>query len=110
MEGDMLDRLRAKEEEMEALINDARKRAAAIKEDALKKARELKERKVREIEAELQSRRTLEEEENIRNGMRRIEEAEEAIEELRKRAELKRGEAVKEVMRLTLVSATRGIP
>jgi len=42
MKDDVLDRLKAKEEEIDAAINIAKRQAASIKEGALKKARELK--------------------------------------------------------------------
>lgn len=42
MKDDVLDRLKSKEEEIEAAINAAKRQAASIKESALKKAREFK--------------------------------------------------------------------
>ncbi len=42
MKDDVLDRLKSKEEEIEAAINAAKRQAASIKEGALKKAREFK--------------------------------------------------------------------
>ncbi|OGP13314.1 MAG: hypothetical protein A2052_03475 [Deltaproteobacteria bacterium GWA2_54_12] len=55
MSEDILSELRAKEEEMEALLNDARRQAASIREAALKSARELRSRSLSELEGELKS-------------------------------------------------------
>ena len=55
MAEDILNEIRAREEEMEALINDARGQAASIREAALKSARELRARSLSELEEELKS-------------------------------------------------------
>lgn len=51
----IIDKLKAKEEEMDALINETRKKAASIKEEALRRAKEVRESKAAELEREIQS-------------------------------------------------------
>ena len=53
MAEDILEQLKSKEDEMEALINEARKQAASMKENALKKAKEIRSAKIKETEQEL---------------------------------------------------------
>lgn len=53
MSEDILEKLKSKEDEMEALINEARRKTASIREEALKKAKEIKSAKMKEMEAEL---------------------------------------------------------
>lgn len=55
MAGDILAELRAKEDELEARVNEARREAASIRETALKSAREMKAAAVLELESELKS-------------------------------------------------------
>lgn len=55
MPEDILAELRAKEEEMEALLGDARRQAASIRDAATKSARELRSRSLSELEQELKS-------------------------------------------------------
>lgn len=50
---DVLSRLKAKEEEMEALLDEAKRKAASIKEEAVKRAGEIREEAARRTEAEL---------------------------------------------------------
>ena len=51
---DVLDRLKAKEDEMEARIQEARSRASAIKEGALTKVREIKTASQSELDSEIE--------------------------------------------------------
>jgi vacuolar-type H+-ATPase subunit H len=53
MPEDILAELRAKEQQMEALISDARGEAASIREAALQSAREIKARGLSELDEEL---------------------------------------------------------
>jgi vacuolar-type H+-ATPase subunit H len=53
MPEDILSELRAKEEELEALINGARREAASIREAAQKSARELRAQSLAELETRL---------------------------------------------------------
>lgn len=105
MPEDILAELRIKEEEMEALINDARKRAAVIRELGLKSARELKESILKETDEEIKAQYSSVIEE-ISAEARRIEETgeKEAL-ELKEKG-LKRKDAVaREVMRFLLDEA-----
>ena len=52
MAEDILEQLKSKEDEMEALINEARRKASSIKEDALRKAKEIKSARMKETEEE----------------------------------------------------------
>jgi len=55
MAGDILAELRAKEDELEARVNVARREAASIREAALKSAREKKAAAFSELDSELKS-------------------------------------------------------
>ena len=55
MPDDILAELRAKEEELEARINEARREAASIREAALKSARELRAGSISGLEGELKA-------------------------------------------------------
>lgn len=55
MAGDILAELRAKEDELEARVNEARREAASIREAALKSAREKKAAAFSELETEITS-------------------------------------------------------
>lgn len=50
---DVLDRLKSKEDEMEARIQEARTRASAIKDEAARKAREIRTERARALDAEV---------------------------------------------------------
>lgn len=99
MAEDILAGLRAKEEEMEALLKGARQEAASVREAALKSARELKDRSRAELEEEL--RRTYEA--RIREAALEAERIEEQgrveAERLRARGERNFEKVVSEVMR-----------
>lgn len=102
MNEDIIDRLKVKEEEMEALINEAKKKASGIMEDAVRKARELKNIRIREIDEELRKISAIEEE-SIRNEAAKIEEeGRMATEDLRRRGEERKDRAVKEVIRFII--------
>jgi vacuolar-type H+-ATPase subunit H len=51
---DVLDRLKHKEDEMEAQIQEARTRASSIKDEALKKVREIKSARQNELDSEIE--------------------------------------------------------
>lgn len=55
MPEDVLAQLRAKEDELEARVSEARSQAASIRESALKSAREMKAAAVEELESEIKS-------------------------------------------------------
>ena len=74
MPGDILEELKRKEEEMEALINGSRKMAFTIRETALKNARELKASRQSEIDRELKE-RAASFEEGLKKEIEGIEEA-----------------------------------
>lgn len=100
MAGDILEELKAKEEEMEALINDSKKRAAIIREAAVKNAREIKGAKIREIDAELKKRAEIFEE-DMRREIEKIEaEGIDRAEDLKSRGEAGREKAIEEVMKV----------
>jgi len=63
MAEDLIDRLKKKEDEFEALIVEAKKSAAVIKDEALKKARELKAAMRRAIEDAVRAEAVAKEEE-----------------------------------------------
>lgn len=99
MAEDIIDRLKTKEEEIEAYINDTKKRAALIKEEALKRARELKNLRLKEIEREIIS-ISDGEEEKIKAEIERIEkEGAEKADALKKSGLKNRDRAVKELIR-----------
>ena len=98
MTEDLLGILKAKEEEMDRRIVEARKKAAALTEEALAAAEELKACKGDEIREELEG----EEAERIRAAEQISVEIEKGalkeIEEMKERASGKKGLAVKAVM------------
>ncbi|MBI2414131.1 MAG: hypothetical protein HYV24_13085 [Deltaproteobacteria bacterium] len=96
---DILEELKRKEEAMEALINDAKKRASAIREASLKSAKELKAVKLKDIEAEL-SLLSEASEKGLKHEISSIEEAgKRDAEALKKKGEANREKAIEEVMR-----------
>jgi len=100
MAEDILEQLKSKEDEMEAFINDARRKAAAIVEAALKKAKDIRNAKMKESEVELagfiDSQR-----ESARLEAQRIEtDALAQAQALRQKGEAQKGKAVETVLRL----------
>ncbi|MBI1912546.1 MAG: hypothetical protein HYS21_11170 [Deltaproteobacteria bacterium] len=104
MPEDILEKLRAKEEEMEALINDARKKAAIIREGAAKTAKELKADRIREIEEELKRISSIAEVEMQKEVARIEEQAQKDVEDIRKKGAERKDKAVKEVIKAVLES------
>ncbi|MDP2689929.1 MAG: hypothetical protein Q8P48_07430 [Deltaproteobacteria bacterium] len=99
MPEDILSDLKAKEEELEVLLEGARTKALAIREEALRKARELKEAKAVELESELAA-ISEEREAAIREEAGRIErEGEAAAAKLKATGEKNMDRAVEEVIR-----------
>lgn len=97
---DILDELKRKEEAMEALINDAKKRASAVREASIKSAREQKAVKLKGIEAELKglSDRSGE---GLEKEVSSIEEAgNKDAEALEQKGEARKEKAIEEVMRI----------
>lgn len=102
MPEDILDRLKEKEDEMESLINEARGRASLIREEAARRAKEIKNARLNEIDSEVKE-ASIREEEHIRKEVFNIEEeARSSIGELRRRGAERKGKAVKEVIRYIL--------
>lgn len=96
---DVLDHLKSKEDEMEARIQDARTRAAAIREEALKKVRDIKAARQRELDSEVDgivAGRTTEIDADVAAVERQ---AERDAEELRARGTKRIDEAVTEAVR-----------
>lgn len=94
LENDIISVLRDKETEMEARIEEAKKKAATIREEAAVKAREIKAGSSREIEDSMEPVRRSGEE-AIRMEVERVSrEAEEAAKELRTKALERRAAAV----------------
>ncbi len=99
MPEDIFSDLKAKEEELEVLLEGARTKALAIREEALRKARELKEAKAVELESELAA-ISEEREAAIREEAERIErEGEAAAAKLKATGEKNMDRAVEEVIR-----------
>lgn len=99
MPEDILAELRVKEEEMEALINDARREAASIREAALKSGRELRARSLAELESRLKSVFDEKTAEMKAEAARIEDEGREEAESLRARGERNFEKVVEEVMR-----------
>ena len=108
MKENIIDRLKHKEKEMEALIEEARVNASRIKADAVKMAREIKSAGMEELEDELKSRAESAEKE-LREEVARIEEsARSAAEELKKKGAEKTEEAVEMVLRVVAEGGREG--
>ena len=99
MPEDILAELRAREEEMEALINEARKEASRIREEALRSARELKESRRKESEEEARSLEAAGSEAAGKEAMMIVEEGEKEAGELRGKGDRNIEKAVSEVVR-----------
>lgn len=99
MPEDILSELRAREEEMEELINEARRQAARIREEASRSARELKESKLREAEEEARGIESSGRAAIEREAMGVEEEGRREAEALRLKGEGNRDRAVAEVVR-----------
>lgn len=97
---DILDELKRKEEAMEALINDAKKRGSVIREASIKSARELKAVKLRGIEAELKG-LSDKSGEGLKEEVSSIEEAgKRDAEALEQKGEARKEKAIEEVARI----------
>ncbi|GMR05411.1 MAG: hypothetical protein BMS9Abin24_229 [Thermodesulfobacteriota bacterium] len=99
MPEDILSDLRAKEDELDALVEAARLKAASIREEALRKAGELKDRYASRIEAELEEIRVARDKVTQEEVARIEREADAAVQELRALCVKKMDRAVKEVIR-----------
>lgn len=99
---DVLNKLKIKEEEMEALIEESKKRAASIKEDAIRKAIEIKDSAIKGLETELAS-IAVRERARTAEEVKAIEErAAEEAEDLRSLGLGRKSEAVEAVVRFLL--------
>jgi hypothetical protein len=100
MPENIIDRLKAKEDEMEALIKEARKKAAAIKERAVKKSISVKGAGAAELDEKIDEMRAAAKEEVARETERLENEAAEAAESIRVAAAEMEEEAMALVVRL----------
>ncbi|MFQ5735312.1 MAG: hypothetical protein ACE5GY_00435 [Thermodesulfobacteriota bacterium] len=102
MPEDLLSDLKEKEDELETLLEGARLKAAAIKEEALEKARKLKEAKATELDEELAA-MAVERDAAIKEEVERIErEGASALAELRSVCEKNIDRAVEEVLNFVI--------
>lgn len=99
MPEDILAELRAREEEMEAFIKDAREQAASIRETAQRSARELRARSLADLENELKSVSDEKTNEMKKEAGRIEEEGRKEAEKLKERGEKNFEKVVDEVMR-----------
>lgn len=96
---DILEELKKKEEAMEALISEAKKRASAVREASAKSAKELKAVKLREIDAELKA-LSDKFEDGLKEEISSIEEAgRKDAGTLKEKGEARKEKAIEEVMR-----------
>lgn len=100
MPEDILEELKAKEEEMEALINDAKRRASVIKEGAVKAARELKSASLRDMEKDIKELASRDEAAITEEVKRIEEESKKSAEGLKIKGLSMRDKAVEEVIRI----------
>lgn len=100
MPEDILDRLKAREDEIEAYMNEVKKTASEMKERALIKAKELKNARIKEIDEEVKRIVSAGEDEIKKEALAIESEAAKEIEELRRRGNENMEKAVREVMRL----------
>lgn len=99
MPEDILAGLRAKEEEMEALLAGARREAASIREAALASARSLKEKRRSELDSELEKSYEAGMRETVEEAGRIEEEGRLTAERLKAKGERNFEKTVAEVMR-----------
>jgi vacuolar-type H+-ATPase subunit H len=102
MSEDILERLKSKELEMEEFLNEAGRKASAIKEDALRKAKEVRAVKTKEMERELSELAAHEREAALKEVESIEKEAVELAEKLKKKGEARKDKAVAEVVRFII--------
>ncbi len=94
MKEDIIEILKEREKDMEALIQGAKRKGAKLREEAAQRTREIRNTKAREVEEEIASMRGPETE-RIKKDVAGIEKgAEKTLTELRKKSGELRGEAV----------------
>jgi len=101
-DNDVLDRLKSKEDEMEALIAEARRSAAAIREEAAARAKRIVEDAAAALEPELEKMTEKAREEVAREVRSMEDQARREAEELRKRGAARKDEAVEAVVRFVM--------
>lgn len=99
MAEDILERLKSKEDELEAFINEARKKASSIKEEALKKAKGIRSAKMKEIELVLAEFAEKEKEAAVKEAAAITKNAANQAEGLKKKGAAQKEKAVEVVVR-----------
>ncbi|MFQ5465633.1 MAG: hypothetical protein ACE5EI_06870 [Thermodesulfobacteriota bacterium] len=101
-DNNVLDRLKSKEDEMEALIAEARRSAAAIREEAAARAKRIIEDAAVALEPELEEMTEKARSEVAREVRSMEDRSRREAEELRKRGAAKKAEAVEAVVRFVM--------
>ena len=96
----IIDRLKVKEKEMEACIEEARRKASVIKAEAVKEAREIKAAGAKELEREIKTLSENSEGEITKEVLAIEARSEQEAELVRKRASEKIDSAIREVLRI----------
>lgn len=102
MSEDILERLKSKELEMEEFLNEARRKAASIKEDALRTAREVRSARTKEMERELSEQAVMEKEAALKEAQSIEKEAVKLAGDLKKKGEARKDKAVAGVVRFII--------
>ncbi|MBI5810257.1 MAG: hypothetical protein HZB21_03595 [Deltaproteobacteria bacterium] len=105
---DILDMLKEKEKEMEALINEAKNKASFIREEAVKRAKEIKAAELKEMDAEIEALKAMEEARIMEEVSCFEAKAKEEAEGFKRSEEGKRARAIKEAVRIIMGMAAEG--
>lgn len=101
----IIDKLKVKEDEMEAMLQEARDKARSIREDALRKAKEINGAMLEAFETEMRSAASLEQAKTDEEAARIVDEARNSAKLLAERAGGRMDAAVQEVMRIVTEGA-----
>lgn len=102
MKDDVIDNLKLKEEEIEARLSKARAEAAAIKDSAARRARDIKDDQMNRMHKDVSEEQQRETEELVRLVSDMDAQAAKAVAALRDKSAGRRGEAAAEVLNVIL--------
>ena len=102
----IIDELKVKEDEMEALLRDAKDKARAVREDALRKANEIRGAMLEAFEAEMRSAASVEEARTEERSREIAIDAREEAKLLAAKATSRMESAVQELMRIVMEGAS----
>lgn len=102
----IIDEIKVKEEEMEALLREAKENSRAVREDALRKAKEIRGSMLEAFEAEMRSAASIDEARTDERSREILTEAREDAKLLAAKAASRMESAVQELMRIVMEGAS----